>query len=212
MKDRPYKSKRIKIITATEDGDAIINENAADQNADDKPETNADREIREALESSSLLKEKKQKQKKMFKWSGYAAGAGLVGYIIYWLFAPISGGIWYSLCKTYLELNVRYPQYLTYSTVDWFDDSIRIWFTQLDGFGQFRMEPIQCFFKEDQTMGYAISRITISRREVDPQKVEAFNKSSYVFLSFPPNDNMPAPLPDSLEGLQFETDKFRIQF
>lgn len=211
MRKSTFKKKRVKVLIATENGEAIINEDLTGSDGEEAHETNAQKEINEALKQTSLLQQKKKTRKKWIFRGGYAGGIGLVGYLVYWLFAPAQGGIWFSLCKTFLELNVKYPQYLSYSTTDWFDTSVRIWFTQLDGFGQYRMEPIQCYFKEDPEMGYALERVTISRREMEPQKIEAFNKSSYVFLTFPPDDTMPYPLSDSLEGLQFQTDKFRIQ-
>lgn len=169
----------------------------------------AEGEIRDLLSKSQIVLKKREQRKKLMQRGGIGAGIAALGGVVYLFFLPSYGGMQYGMCKTFLELQVRYPQYLTYSTTEWFEDSIRIWFTQLDGFGQFRMEPVQCYYKEDPQMGYVLSRVTISRRPVDQAVVDKFNKSAYVLLSHRPDLRLPPELPDSLEGLQFNTDKYR---
>lgn len=168
-------------------------------------------EIEAALARSKLAEAEKAKKKKMFKLGGSVAGIALIGWAGYYLFKPYEAGMTYGICKTFLELHVQFPQDLRLSTVDDLGASVRIWYTQLDAFGEYRMESIQCYFRPDDVTGAALEKVTINRREVDPKEVEEFNESIGVVLAAPLDLTIPKPLPDSLENLQIETDKFRFQ-
>lgn len=140
-----------------------------------------------------------------------------LGYAVYWLFAPAQGGITYGACKVFLQLHVRYPAYLRLSKVTDFGDSVRIWFTQIDSFGQYRMEMIQCHFRyptEEEAIKYGnvsfvLDKVAISRREVDPEKIDRFNRSMASIIANPPNLTLPYEIPDSLQDIQIDTDSFR---
>ena len=168
-----------------------------------------DKEIEESLASGRLAEEKKARNKKIFRYS-------ILGFVFFlffaaydYLFSPYEGTMTFGICKTYLELNVRFPQDLKYSTVDDLGSSVRIWYTQIDAFGEYRLENIQCYFRADEVYGAAVERITINRREVPTEKVEAFNAIMPTVLSAPLDLTIPFPLPDSLEGLQFDANIFR---
>ena len=149
-------------------------------------------------------------RKKQMKQGGGALLALVLGYGIYLGLKPFEGSMAYGICKVFLELNVRYPETLRLSTVEESGSFVRIWYTQVDSFGEYRMEPIQCYFKPDEQYGFILDKITINRQEVDPQKVEAFNRTLPVIFANPPDLILPTELPDSLEGLQIETDMFRV--
>lgn len=168
-------------------------------------------EIEQALANSKLAEAQKAKRKKMFKLGGGAVGIGLIVWLVMYLFAPFKAGMTYGICKTYLELNLRFPQELRVSTVDDLGMSVRIWYTQIDAFGEYRMENIHCYFRADEVTGAAVEKILINRRQVDPAKVTEFNKVVPVILANPPDLTIPYPLPDSLENLQIDTDSFRFQ-
>ena len=166
-------------------------------------------EIESAVEQSSVQEEKKLRRKKHMKYGAAGIGALVLAYVIYLLFVPYTGTMAFGICKAFLELNVRYPNTLRISTVEETGTSVRIWYTQVDAFGEYRMEPIQCYYRPDETFGYALDKVTVRRREVDPKKVEDFNRVLGTVLEYPPDLTLPIPLPDSLDGLQIETDKFR---
>jgi len=166
-------------------------------------------EIEAALAQGKLAAAQKEKRKKTFKLGLGLVGIGLIFWLYNWLFSPYKAGITYGICKIFLELNVQFPRDLRISTVEDMGESVRIWYTQIDAFGEYRMENIQCYYRADEVTGAAIDKITINRREIDPARVEAFNKVLPVILQSPPDLTIPYPLPNSLEGLQFETDKFR---
>ena len=179
----------------------------AEENANKLPQS--EEEIERSLANSKLAKAKLEKRRKIFKLSLAGVGVLFLGWFIHYLFTPYKGEMTFGICKTYLELNVQFPQELRLSTVSDFGQYVRIWYTQLDAFGEYRMESIQCHFRADEVTGAAVEKILINRRPVDQQKIEEFNKIIPVILSNPPDLTIPYPLPDSLENLQINTNLFR---
>ena len=171
--------------------------------------TMVEEQIDAALAQSSIQNKRRTARKRQFN-IGIAAGVLLVlSYAVYWLFKPIEGGMAFGICRVFLENSVRFPNHLRLSTVEEFDNSVRIWYTQVDSFGEYRMEPIQCYYKQDPERGTMVDKVTINRREVDPKIVERFNQALSSMVQYPMDLNLPEPLPDSLEDLQFDTEKFR---
>lgn len=161
-----------------------------------------------ATPSALADKKKKERRKKRIR---LAQGAGLLlfCYVAYLLFIPHKGGLNFGACKVFLELYVRYPDTLNLSTVEDFGDSYRIWFTEVDAFGQYKLEQMQCYYRPDDNTGFALKRVTVDRRDVDQKVVEDFNRSIPVITKFPPDLTLPLPIPDSLQDIQIDTDKFR---
>lgn len=166
-------------------------------------------QIDAALAQSSLQAKRAKQKKQQFKYGLIAAGVLLVSYVIYWGFKPYQGSMAFGICKVFLEGQVRFPSLLRVSTVEEFDTFVRIWYTQVDSFGEYRMESIQCYYKQDPERGTVVDKVLINRREVDPRKVEDFNRSLSVILAHPPDLTIPPPLPDSLQNLQLDTNSFR---
>ncbi len=149
-----------------------------------------------------LFKPSKKQRKKQIKIGGGALAVLLLWQGYSWLFSPFVGGMDYGMCRVFLELNVRYPDSLRLSHVQNFGQSVRIWYTQLDSFGQYRMESIQCYYRPDPVTGAAFERVTINRREVDPDIVERFNISIPAVLAYPPDLTYPRDFPNKIQDLQ----------
>lgn len=176
----------------------------------DRPaKTQVEEQIDAALATSALHTQKQQQKKKRFKYAIIAGVIALLSYGIYYGLKPFEGGMAYGVCRVFLENYVRFPGFLRLSTVEEFENSVRIWYTQVDSFGEYRMEPIQCYYKQDEERGTLLDRVLVNRREVDPKLVENFNRSIPAVVNMELDLVLPSPLPDSLEDLQFETDKFR---
>lgn len=158
---------------------------------------------------SPLAQKKKQERKKKFKRIIYLGIAGFLGYGVYWLVKPYQSGMEYGVCKTFVEQNVPYPKTIYYSEVIPFNDSVRIWFSHNDSFGEFRLEPIQCYFGAHEQYGMGITRITIGRREIDPEIVERFNHGLPAIFAYPPDLVYPTPLPNDPAELQFDFERYR---
>lgn len=174
-----------------------------------KPKTAAEEQIEAAVARSALKGKRDQAKKKQFKMAAAGVGALLIAFSGYYLFKPYEGGMTFGICKVFLERSVRYPSHLILGSVEKFDTSVRIWYTQVDAFGEYRLEPIQCYYKPDDTQGYILEKITINRRELDTQVVEEFNKVLPIIREYPPDLTIPYPLSDSLEDLQIDSTMFR---
>lgn len=158
------------------------------------------------------LKEKRtQKKKQRLKQLLIFVFVSLFGWLLYYLFAPFTGGIGYGICKTYLELNVPYPQTLLLSeVVVTRNGSVRIWYTHIDAFGSYRLDSFQCTFAVDeQTKASYIAEVKIGKMNIDPIEVERFNVSIPYLVANPPDLTLPVPIPDSLESIEFDLNRFR---
>lgn len=151
------------------------------------------------------------------KWLIIGGSITLLSGLIWFLLIPYKGGITYGVCKVFLESYVQYPHSLRISTVDDFGASVRIWFTHVDSFGEYKLEPLQCFFKmttdEDKSkygnVSFIIEKATINRREIGQDIVDRFNYSILGIVAVPPDLSLPTPIPDSLEDLQLDFKRFR---
>ncbi len=168
----------------------------------------AEKQIDEALGRSAIKVEKDLLRKKRIKMGSWGAGALALCYVVFLLFKPFEGGMPFGICKVFLEQRVRYPHELRLSTVEEFETSVRIWYTQVDAFGEYRMEPIQCYFKQDETFGFVLDKVTVNRRELDQKIIDDFNRAFGAVLAVPIDLTLPTPLPDSLADLQFQFEKF----
>ncbi|MBK9586074.1 MAG: hypothetical protein KA099_00165 [Alphaproteobacteria bacterium] len=171
-----------------------------------------DTALGQAVSLSDKLKEKKtEKKKKQYKNIAKFVGFCLVFYLFYFLFAPFKGGLPYGICKTFIELNVTFPDTILLSEVSTIrNGGVRIWFTHIDSFGSYRLEPFVCMFAKDEKSGSLIlAEAKVGKLSVDPKLVERFNFAIPYLVKSPPDLTLPMPIPDSLEDIQFEIDRFR---
>jgi hypothetical protein len=170
--------------------------------------TQVEEQIDAALASSSVQAKRKAERKKQIKYGAIGGGVLILAILVYLGLQPFQGTMAFGICKVFLEGTTRYPQYLRLSTVEEFETSVRIWYTEIDSFGAERMEPIQCYYKQVEGKGTQVDKVLINRREVDPKVIENFNRALPAILGYPPDLTIPYPLPDSLEDLQLDMSKF----
>jgi len=117
----------------------------------------------------------------------------LFGSMLYQSFAPKQANILYSICSSFIELHVTFPQNIRQTYIELYRKSVRIYYTQTDSFGQERMETIECSFFQDPQKGIQVESIlfdsvkdittsTLKRGtgrfyEVRPEVIEQFNIS-----------------------------------
>lgn len=158
------------------------------------------------------LKEKKALQrKKQIKHFLIFCFLALFGWLLYYLFAPFKGGLSYGICKTFLELNIPYPETLLLSEVIVTrNGSVRIWFTHIDAFGSYRLDSFQCTFGVDEkTKSSYLAEVKMGKLNIDPIEVERFNVALPYLAANPPDLTLPVPIPDSLQSIQFDLNRFR---
>jgi hypothetical protein len=175
-------------------------------------ELSPEKEIEAVVASSDAKKAADIKKKFQMKAGGAAAAFLVISLLVYMAMQPSKGSMAYGICKTFIELNVRFPTTLRLSTVEELGSSVRIWFTSSDTFGSYRLELIQCHYKADPTgqVPFMLERIVRNRRELDSSAVERFNRVLPALFANPPDLTLPTPITDSLLNIQFETDKFRV--
>ncbi len=174
-------------------------------------ESRADQEIYEAVKDSRFQKDALMKRRRAFKTGLWFLGFLLFAWFVYFLFKPFTAGQTFGVCRVFLELNVQYPDTLKLSTVEEISDYIRIWYTNVDAFGSYRMENIKCTFVADDVIGFRLKEVSINRVEVDPEKVKAFNKILPVVLNSDVDLTYPRPLYDALGNVDIQTYLFRKQ-
>jgi|GEM_PF-861877 len=160
-------------------------------------------------EDSAVAAKKRDKRKISLKRGMYLVAILIVGYGINLLFKPFQGDMKFGICRVFLEQQLNFPDTLRLSTVQDFGESVRIWYSHIDAFGAYRLEPLECFFRADENYGAALEYVTIGRREVDPDKVARFNKSIPAIFAYPPDLTLPTGFPDTLNDLKFDASMFR---
>lgn len=175
--------------------------------ATDKSQTGSSK-MDSAVRASVVQRRKTRARKILYKRGGVIGGLLLLAYGIYFLFIPYKGTMAFGICKVFLERYVTYPSMLEYNSIETFDKSTRIWFFQTDSFGDTRMEGIRCYYRPDPVMGSALERVTISRRPIDQDVVDRFNKTIPAILANPPDLTIPWPKGETLEGLHYEVNTY----
>jgi hypothetical protein len=171
----------------------------------------AEKEIDTAVAETKLQEQEKLRKKRNFRRTLGGAGALIFAYLIYLGLKPFEAGMGYAVCKVFVELNVRYPDTLYFSSVETFGSSIRVWYTHVDAFGEYKLESTQCFYKPDpeNKVPFIFERVAINRRDVDSEKIDHWNKILPVTFAHHPTLVYPTALPDSLGALKFDTDRYR---
>lgn len=165
----------------------------------------------EAALAAKLKESKKLKSKKQRKFAAIGGGILFLAWALNYLFTPFQLSIPYGVCKTHLELNVSYPKTLYISEANFLaDKSVRIWFTQIDPFGEFRMQSFHCFFTQNPETGKTVfSKIKMGKVDIDSATIELYNKALPVLASVPMDLRYPAPLPDVISDLQIDVEAAR---
>ena len=110
--------------------------------------------IEEEIELSTLDKLKKTLlSTKFIIWSASVFGLLFLIFIIVQSCAPRKGNILYGMCMSFLELQVPFPDTIQPKEIEFYRKGARIYFTHLDGYGEYRLETIECAFEQDPQKG-----------------------------------------------------------
>jgi len=82
-----------------------------------------------------------------------------IGLMIFQSAQPKKGNILYGMCRSFLELQVQFPETLDYKRIELYRAGVRINYTHLDGFGEYRLETIECSFLQDPQKGVQMKDI-----------------------------------------------------
>lgn len=120
-------------------------------------------------------------RKKALSTEGIKYGVGGV-ITIFILFAiiqsctPRKGTLLYGICKSFLELQIPYPETIYYARVEQYRKALRIYYNHLDSFGQYQREMIECSFYQDDVKGIQVESIYIDSIKPITKKERAVGK------------------------------------
>ena len=141
-------------------------------------------------EANTLTPEDKKKIKQVLY--GTCAVLFLLIVLSIYSFQPKTGPMAYGICSTFLELNTPYPNTLQYIDLEGSRTALRIYFTAIDPFGEFKQEMIECSFGPDEAgTGMKLTQVTRNRRPVDAQVVSKFNETLPIVIASDPYLVMP---------------------
>ncbi len=138
-----------------------------------------------AAQAASL---KKQKQILIGSIGGLFCLVALIMYAC----QPPKGTIMYGLCAAFLEQHVDYPTTIKHLYVEQFPRAVRIYFNQVDAFGQFTQDMIECV-ADPKSQTFQFSSVLYNRKPVDKAKVDKFNPSIPVIAASEPDLTLPEP-------------------
>ena len=162
--------------------------------------------------AEKLAEKRKVERKKTFRRIMLGCGGLFFAYVAWFLFKPFKASADYGICHTMLELQVPYPHTLYVSEVKTKrTGAMELWYTHIDAFGEYRMEPFICNIQHDASNNDwpVITELRINKISISPERLASLNNAMVYFVTNPRVFNYPAALPDSLADLQIETDKFR---
>ena len=162
--------------------------------------------LAEKLNQKRQLK-KKQKNKIFLGFIGLL----LFSLIIWWGLKAPKASAEYGICRTLLELQVPYPHTIYVSELKaQRTGGLKLWYTHIDAFGEYRLEDFICKLENNpETGALEIVEIKMHKVYLDPEQITYLNHAMLYLVENPIIMNWPAPLPNSLNDLHFDTDSFR---
>ena len=132
---------------------------------------------------------------KKLKQIGYGALGVLLVIILLSIYGcqPKKGSMAYGICSTFLELNTTYPQTLNYTDLEGSRTAVRIYYTSVDPFGQFKQEMMECKFGPDEKTGMKLTEVLKNRRPMDAEIIKKFNMTLPTVMASDPYLVMPGP-------------------
>ncbi len=146
-----------------------------------------------ALSKASKELSGKKKKDVAGKYILYGAGGVIFLMLILIVYScqPAKGGMAYGICATFLEQIIPYPGTIRHTAVEGSRTAVRIYYTHVDPFGEYKQEMMECKFGPDPKMGMRVLQVTKNRQLVDQQKVNKFNLSLPTVMASEPDQTMP---------------------
>ncbi len=160
--------------------------------------------------AQKLKTQKKKQKKKLIIRGSILSVVLLISYGFYWLMKPFMAYADYGICKSFIELTVSYPETIEVNELSYtLDGSMRLWYTQTDAFGEFRMESFVCSFEYDEAGQVSkVTNIKMGKINMSADKVEHLNSALPYFHANP----LILPWPyvtDSLSNVIFDFESLR---
>jgi len=103
--------------------------------------------------------------------AGVTIGLFIVTLMIVKACEPAKAGILYPICSSFAEQNVPFPETIKYNVVEQYSQSIRLYYSHIDAFGQFLTEYLECSFANDPEKGLLLKAVVYNTvKEVTEKK------------------------------------------
>jgi hypothetical protein len=89
---------------------------------------------------------------------------------------PRKGSILYGVCSAFLETQLLYPELLEQNYVEQYSSGVRIYYTQVDGFGQYLNEFIECTYAQNEQEGLFLAAVIFNTIKPKTKKTTIANK------------------------------------
>jgi hypothetical protein len=114
---------------------------------------------------------------------------------IAYLLQPLQATIHYGICRTFVELQLRFPQTLFVSSLEVYERTWRMYYTYTGSSGEQRASMIECRFTTNPKTGYPwLESIQIDRVPIAKDKVLQFNRLIPVVAAAKPELTDPGTL------------------
>ncbi len=170
--------------------------------ADAKTQTAENPDGKKKLTRKQYLAAKKKKRQKIMM--GISGAIVLICLMIWFGIQPLKAGLPYGICRTYIEMYVKYPNSITISEYDEFGASLRVFFTHSDAYGSQRSEMIECIFGPGpaETGGFLLRDVKLNQKSVPPEEITRMNYALPGIVNHEPNLVIPWPMTDDLMDLK----------
>ena len=156
----------------------------------------ADKATKPVKEKKILTPKEKKKRTILYSLGVFLA---LAGYVVCWGTQPVQGTIHIGICRTFAELQLRYPNTMLMTGTEQFGRAFRIYYIYTGAFGETRSDMMECKFMTDAKTGALIlENVELNRLPVDKQKVAAFNKTIPAVIAAKPDLVLPYSVDDLL--------------
>ena len=108
---------------------------------------------------------------------------------------PREGTMMYGICRSFLELQVAYPESIQHRMVEQYPKAVRIYYTQRDPYGGYTQQMIECAYKQDPQRGWILGVVEINRKKFDSAIIQKFNQTLSAVVSAEPDLVLPPPIP-----------------
>ena len=148
-------------------------------------------------------KGKKKKKKGKTKRNIALGVLAFFALFIWYGFQPLYGTIHVGICRTYAELQLRYPSTMKLTMMDQYQDAIRLYYTFTGPFGESRSSLIECTFTTDPATGQIVaSAVKIDQAIATEEQLAAFNATIPIIIKHEPDLVIPAPFSGDLNDLK----------
>ena len=89
---------------------------------------------------------------------------------------PRTGNILYGMCSQFLQLQVQFPETIQHKDIELYRRAARIYYTHIDGFGEYQLEMIECSFYQDDIKGVQLESVFFNKVKEVTSKTRAEGK------------------------------------